>query len=424
MAEAAISAPPAPAAPAAPPSPSPSPAPPIHVTPSTVDKGPSSPPPKPGTAKEQMFKDLRKKVGAPESEKSAPTETDHEETDDSTEDAATDSPVTDKSPDATVKPGAADKKKVSPWKLVEEHKAARLKAETEMAEYRKNSMPPEKVRELVDNSRKIEERAKALEEEIRFTNYAKSQEFADKYQKPYEDSWKRWMGELGELTLPDTANGGERAIAPQDLLDLVNLPLGKARDQAENLFGSFANDVMSARKEIRGLFNDQNRALEEARKGGTQRETQRAAQMQESQQKLGKEIGELWTKSNELAQADERFGKFLKPVEGDDEVNGRLKKGFEIADRAFSVNPLDPSLNPEQRQQIVQLHAAVRNRAAAFGRLVYQNEKLESTVKELQAKLDQYKESEPGAGEGQRTPAAVGGSAKEQVFSALRKYAH
>ena len=306
---------------------------------------------------------------------------------------------------------------------MDEHKAARLKAETEIAELRKTMADPAKVKEIEDRAAKIEARAKELEEEIRYVNYSKSQEFQEKYQKPYEDSWKKWMGELGELTVADGA-GSERPIQPQDLLELVNMPLQKAREAANNAFGDFADDVMSARKEIRGLFESQNKALEEARKGGEQRQQEVQKQLQVQREALAKNINELWTKSNELAQADEKVGKFFKPVEGDNEINGRLKKGYEIADRAFSINPLDPNLTPDQRAEVVRHHAAVRNRAAAFGRLVYENEKLSAKAVELEAELGKYKNAQPGAGEPRQAGTPGPHSARDEVFGALHKLAH
>src|ERR1035437_8096266 len=60
----AIEAPSAPAAPAAaPPSAPTAPTTEIHVNPATVDRGPTPPPPKAGSARERMFSDLRKKAG-------------------------------------------------------------------------------------------------------------------------------------------------------------------------------------------------------------------------------------------------------------------------------------------------------------------------------------------------------------------------
>jgi hypothetical protein len=310
-------------------------------------------------------------------------------------------------------------KKPSPWKLVDEHKAARLKAETELVELRKTMADPAKFKELEEKYAAVEKRAKELDDHIKYVDYSKSAEFQEKYQKPYDAAWQRWMADLGELTVAD-ANGQERPIAPTDLLELVNMPLQKAREAAESTFGNFADDVMSARKEIRGLFDAQQRALTEAKKMGGERIAQMQKQMQEKQETLRKEITGLWTESNKQAVEDPNYGKFFKPVQGDDEGNTRLQKGYEMADRAFTVNPNDPRLTTEQRAEVVRLHAAIRNRAAGFGRLAYQNSQLEAKVAELKAELDKYKATEPGAGEPRQPEPHGPTSARESVFAALR----
>lgn len=427
MAEAATLEAPAAAPISTPPLPPASSSPAINVTPAAIDQGPTAPPPRPGSAKERMFQDLRKKAGMEEETKPAAKSTtpDAKGTSSETSEETTES-TTEAPPAGTEAPAAEAKKgKVSPWKLVDEHKAARLKAETELAELRKALPDPAKVKELETRAQQLERQYQEAQEQLRFENYAKSDEFKTKYQQPYEDAWKRWMGELGELTVQDSSTGEERNLQPQDILELVNLPLQKAREQAESTFGSFANDVMSARKEIRSLFEAQNKALEEAKKMGAERTTKQQQEQQARQEALAKEITTTWKQANDLAVADEKFGKFFKPVEGDTEGNTRLTKGFEIADRAFAVSPLDPRLTPEQRAEVVRLHAAVRNRAAAFGRLSYQNEKLSAEIAALKAELGKYKGSQPGAGEGQREKPEIGhSSARESVFAALRAKAH
>jgi hypothetical protein len=85
---------------------------------------------------------------------------------------------------------------------------------------------------------------------------------------------------------------------------------------------------------------------------------------------------------------------------------------------------MDLSLTPEQRQEIIERHAAVRNRAAAFGRLRYQNEQLAKQVKDLEDRLKAYQSSTPPIGGD--TPSSDGGqesSAKATVYGALRKLA-
>jgi hypothetical protein len=398
----------------------------IHVTPASVaDKGPSSPPPKKGTAMDRAFADLRKKAGMEEETPPVTTkktpEAKPEETETETAETTTETHETTKTTEAEPAKG----KKPSPWKLVDEHKAARLKAETELAELRKTMAPPEKVKEYQEKLTTYEKRAKELEDHIAFVDYQKSSEFQEKYQKPYDDAWARWMGELGELTVAD-ANGQERPLQPQDLLELVNQPLQKARAEAEEKFGNFADDVMDARKEIRNLFDNQQKALSEAKKMGVERIKSFHEQFRAQQESLTKEITKTWQESNKQAVEDPTYGKYFKPVEGDEEGNTRLKKGYEMADKAFQVNPNTPGLSAEQRADVVRLHSAIRNRAAGFGRLAYQNAQLEAKIAELTAKLNQYKGAEPGATTEARTheQAAGGGTAMQRAFSDLKKYAH
>lgn len=425
-----IEAPAPPAAPAAPTTSAPAPE--IHVTPGSVtDRGPAPPPPKPGSARDRMFQDLRKKAGVEEEATTKPAATDKKTIETKPVDDHTDTPA-DKGDATETAPATApttttpeDRKKVSPWKLVDQYKNRVAELEKSVADAKTTGLAETEKKTLTERLTQAETRLKEYEEELRFTNYQKHPEFKDKYQKPYEEAWKKWMGELGELVVP-TADGTERPIAPQDLLELVNMPLQKAREQANQVFGDFANDVMSARKEIRSLFDAQNKALEDARKSGSEREQKRAQDWQTQQEGMRKSITELWTKTNEEVAKNEQYGQYFRPVEGDTEGNERLKKGYELADRAFAVNPFDGRLTPDQRAEIVKLHAAVRNRCASFGRLTFQNQKLQDELKSMKDELNKFKSAQPGAGEGtprsESTPRSGGGW--EGMREALGKYVH
>jgi hypothetical protein len=112
-------------------------------------------------------------------------------------------------------------------------------------------------------------------------------------------------------------------------------------------------------------------------------------------EKVSTEIRETWARANEEITGDLKVGRYFMPLEGNAEVNQRLAKGFELADRAFSENPMDPSLTAEQRQSVIKRHAAIRNRAAAFGRLVYENNQAQTTISELKAEIARLKSGEP-----------------------------
>jgi hypothetical protein len=406
------------------PQPNAAPTPELHVTTETVkDAGPAPPPPKKGSARERMFADLRKKA---ESTSTSPDQT--RQPGDKTPDKSGEAQPPENQESATSsapEAAPADKKKVNPWKLLDETKAARAKAEAEIAELRKQVPDPVKAKESSERLQKIEERAKELEEEIRFVNYSKSQEFEEQYQKPYTEAWTKAMGELSELTIDDPQTGQVRPVAATDMLELVNLPLQKAREQANALFGDFADDVMAHRKEIRNLFDKQQKALADARKSGAERDEMRQKQFKEHFERTRKEISDLWDKTNQEVMADERIGRMFKPIDGDEEGNKRLQKGYEMADQAFAVDPRNPKLTPEERAKVVQLHVAIRNRAAAFGRVSLHLDQARAKIKSLTDELSKYKSTEPGKGEGKpQGTQENSSSAHAQVFGALRKMAH
>lgn len=321
----------------------------------------------------------------------------------------------------SAKPGEADKKKVNPWKLVEEYKTKLAAKEKEVLETSKRAIDPAKWKEYEEKLAATAKRNEELEQHIRYVDYSKSKEFQEKYQAPYDAAWKRAMSELGELTV-ETEAGEVRSIQPTDILDLVNLTLPEARARAVELYGDFANDVMQHRKEIRNLYDQQAGALEEARKSGVERTQKQQEEFTARQQQMSAEIRETWTKANEEATAHEKYGKFFKPIEGDQDGNQRLAKGFELADRAFSENPMNAK-TPEERKAIVQRHAAIRNRAAAYGRVVKWLEERDATITELKEKLAQYTDGEPeSAGRKPNTEKKVG-SAKDSMWEKLESIA-
>jgi len=399
------------------------------ITPSTAAAPPAAPaapvePPttaKPGTAKESVFKSIRAKAEAAEN---TPPPTTKPAT------PSAEPPKPAAAAPATAKPADAPKddeppkdlppeKKASPWKLVKEKEARIKELEAKAAELDKLKITPERQKQIDA----LEAKAKALEEEIRFADYTKSDDYKENYLKPYEQSWHRALTDLNELTVtgPD---GQERPIGEQDILELVNMPLQQARAAAEEKFGVFANDVMQHRKEIRQLAEKHNAAIEEARTKGAERDKLRQQEFEQRNATMNTEIMDNWTKANEKVLSHEKYGTYFKPVEGDQEGNQRLAKGFELADRAFSENPRNPNLTPEQRAAIIDRHAAVRNRCAAFGRLVYQNTQAQARIKELETQLGTYKQAEPAAaGSGAPPPNNEPPKGMKGIGARLQKYA-
>jgi len=313
---------------------------------------------------------------------------------------------------------------VSPWKLVDQYKTRVSELEKEVADFKTNGMAKDQASQLNERLTKAEARAKELEDEIIYVNYSKSKEFTEQYQKPYDTAWQRAMADLKELTIEDPATQQRRPVQVEDFLSLVNMPLGQARELADQLFGKFADDVMAHRKEVRQLWDAQSAKLEEAKKNGAERERQRMQTYQAQTTEIAKSVVSMWQKENQALLTSSEWGKYFQPIEGDAEGNGRLSKGFDLVDRGFGQNPNDPRLSPEERLKVIKLHAAIRNRAAAFGRLRAQNDSQAKEISALKKELDALKSSEPPTTGGNRQQAQPGSrSARDDVFAALHKLA-
>jgi hypothetical protein len=333
---------------------------------------------------------------------------------------------TQTAPAAQATPGTAEKPgKTNPWKLVDEWKGKFGQLEKELLEVRKQVLPEQDRKTYETRTEAAERRAKELEDEIRYVSYQKHPKFIKEFQEPYENAWKAATSELSEITIKDPSTNQQRVATPQDLMELVALPLGQAREVADAAFGPFSDDVMAHRKTIKELFAKQTEELKRVREEGATREKEQTEQSRRQMEQLSGEIRSTWEKVNAQALEDPNNGQYFKPKPEDAEWNQRLAKGFELADRAFNESPNDPRLTSEQRAAIVKRHAAVRNRAASWGAVKYENIKLKSDLDAALKELQQYKDSEPTpTGEapvGQS--AGEGGSATSRMMAELRKRA-
>lgn len=280
---------------------------------------------------------------------------------------------------------------------------AKLQTELKTAKSAPADDPEKKT--LLENFEKAEKRRTELEKEIQFVAYQKSSEFADKYRKPYEEAWSKAVTELSELTI-ESEDGTSRTATAQDLMALSNMPLGEARKMAKQMFGDAADDVMAHRRTIRELSDKQTKALKDAETNSEARTKEQQTAALQQQQK----IKTLWDSENKTWQ--DKFPKWFKPEDGDDEANALLAKGYELVDKAFSNQGA-----PEDR---VRIHAEVRNKAAAFPKLALRLKQSRTRIKELETALAAYEDSEPASGEGGK-PRSVkpSGSGMDEAFAEI-----
>ena len=418
------------------------PAPTTTIKVSEMPKGDTSTPPKRGSAREEMHRALRAKATGGEPEKAdSPAPTTHageksQETGDPTPPASSASETDDQTPPAegqaaTGKAGTEDgkpKPKANPWKLYEAEKQQRAKVEAEAQELRARIPKEGDVKSLTSRAETAEKLAKELSDEIRYHNYEASPEFKDNFHAPYEKAFSNALKELSEVGFTDPQTNQSRPINAEDLANLAFLPLPQAKKIAADVFGDFADDVMAARKEIRGLWDKRQAALEDWKGKGSERARVSEETAKRQAVELNTQVRSTWNKASEAALNSEKVGHLFKPKEGDTEWNSRLEKGFKLADEAFGLLSLDSKLHgmkPEDRDKVVEKLVAMRNRAAGWGPLRHANQALQARVTELETELKQYKDSTPGTGG--TAPASTSGqplSAKESMRQALRKLAH
>ncbi|MCE0497431.1 MAG: hypothetical protein LV481_05730 [Methylacidiphilales bacterium] len=393
------------------------------LTPKDLTIPAPSTPPRQGSARERMLKETSKRWSADDQAPAPPVKP--AETPEPTKPGDPPKPADAHEPAA--RPGdeppadvPADQKKQSPWKLLRAEKEKAAALERQIAEAKTASLAESEKQEYLSRIEKMEAKVKAYEDEMRFRAYEKSPDFQKEYEEPYNQAWQRHMDDLKGVTITGE-DGVARAMEAKDLLDLVNLDLPNARDLADAKWGKFAGDAMAARKEIRALFDSRIKALDEARKSGAEREKQMTERQQRVQKQTNAYIKATWDVANQAALADPNNGEYFKPVEGDETRNQLLGKGFALVDKAFSQNPTDPRFTPEQRAEVVRRHAAVRNRAAAFGPMKYIIAKLRKQLAELEKANGQFKDSQPPAAGGTDRNAPAGPLTGRAKMEAVRQ---
>lgn len=277
---------------------------------------------------------------------------------------------------------------------------AHERALAELAELRSRSAPkvdelPEykelsaKVAAKEKEFEEIKKRAEALEETIRYVDYEKSPEFQQKYHKPWVDAYNEGVTEATKLSVP-LEDGTTRKATRKEFDDIVTDPdLDSAIDKAEKLFqnATRANQVLDYRKKFIAATRAMEDAKAEYRTKGSEMEKQAAAQRSE----MLKQETALWEQHNK--EWTEKNPQWTKADEGDEEGAKKLALGYKAADMAFG----DTShLSPDKRAK---LFADTRNRAAAFGHVAHKLEKTLARVTELESKLKEFEQSEPGKGD-------------------------
>lgn len=293
----------------------------------------------------------------------------------------------------TVTPDAK-KEKVNPWKRGDEFKSLYEKSEAEVLRLKKLIPNEAELQQKQERFAQLEEQNKQLLEHIRYVDYQKHPEFVEKYEKPYQDAWGRLMRRLSGVGVAQE-DGTRRAVEAADILKLSSLPADQVIEQAEAKFGKLGSFVAERVEDLKQLWENKMGALEKAKKDGSEFFQQQEQAFTAQQKELQEFLVQTWTKAVDEIKTHSRYGEYFNPIEGDDEWNAKLEDGTKKVAEALTGDPRDPSLTPEQRATIVKRHAAMRNRAAAFGVQNLKIQRLEAKLAEATEKLKQYETSTP-----------------------------
>lgn len=315
-------------------------------------------------------------------------------------------------------PEKSDDEKLGPWQQKQKWEKLARQYEQENTKLKANMAELPNVEAFKERAEKAEARLKEVEDHIKFIDYQQSDEFKTQYEQPYVQAWQRALTEMQELSV-STTEGDSRPATNDDLIHIVQLPLGEARKAAKELFGDSAEDVMAHRRTLRELAGKQQEALDTMKKMGSEK-------LQQQQQALSTARAESGRLFNEYISSDDTQQPFLMEKEGDDEWNNLLNSKRDWIQKAMSTDSTDPKLTPEQRAQVARDHAHIRGRAIGFSTLKLENTRLRNQIEQQRQEIAQLKSSEPSEGTmpaSNGTQQALVGNAMERVRQAIRSKA-
>lgn len=281
-----------------------------------------------------------------------------------------------------------------------------LKAQ--LAKARETSEKNPEVGKLTETLKQREERLAAVEQELRYTNFEASQEFKEKYWAPYEKSYQDGRNLAGELLVKEKKDDlgetlQESRVGTADDFDRIVSEANTARaaQLAQDMFGEVQGaEIMRARREVLKLNAAKEEAKEKYKKEGGEIFKQRQEQVQVHQAAAAKAF------RDGIKAGTDKYPQWFGEVEGDAELNAKLAQGKAFAEACFSgkIKNADGTERQLTTQELAQRQAAMYNQASAFQKLVLEGKRQAEKIKELEAKLKEFEESQPGPGDGQREP--------------------
>lgn len=309
-------------------------------------------------------------------------------------------PEPEKAAEPAPEPAAEDENPAAKFNLAHDLRKAynnqsrQLKAlQAELTQLQDRSKSPETNEQasvLVEENRQLKKRLEDYDQEMRYMDYTRSQEFKDKFETPLQNALADAYDEVREFAVQNE-DGTVRTATEADLNRILNAAPEQVRSLARDAFGDYAPDVLNIYRKIRDIRRGADREAKRFREEAKTRESQRVAkevQDRETQEKL-------WQKAN--TEVVTKYPQYFGKVDGDDELNAALQKGYETVKLAH-----DPSLPIEERTE---RRAIMLHKAAGFSAMQVRLKRATDRIAELEGIVAEYEKSEPGEG---KTPGTAG----------------
>ena len=248
----------------------------------------------------------------------------------------------------------------------------------------------------------LEAKYNEVETRLKFTDYTRSSEYKEKFEKPLESAWREAIADISGATI-ELEDGTERQASVQDIQALLHMPAIAAARRANELFGAAAPAVLQHRNAILSLTRARENAIKEYQEKGAEREREMSA-------KASQQMERIYGTFNETIKHYETADASLYGRPEDPEEQKYWDKGDRLIALAVKRQGLDESLPEEEQSAILtKAQATVAARARAFGPLIARMHKLEAEVESLRGKQAKLVKSEPGNGSDRKAEAREAG---------------
>jgi hypothetical protein len=290
-------------------------------------------------------------------------------------------------------PGTGTMTQVRGWAIRAGKRLAKAQQEMEQLKTQvqelRNGNGGADVKALTEELASTKKQLADYDNEIRLTRYERSNEYKEKYQKPYDNAVAQAYAEVKELIVyePPAEEGQpprERQATPADFDEIYSLPLGAATKVAKQKFGDASFIVLQHRNAIKNAAKSALGAIEEHKTKGADFEQQQTAQQKMEQEGRDRMF------SQAIEALTQKFPEYFGERDNDSEWNEHRTKGQQLADLAFSDRK---GLTPAQSSI---LDAQVYARLVGFPPLMHDYIKVKSELEKATKELEEIRKSAPG----------------------------